>query len=84
MYKINDSIIAGIENERSYQINELGYTSAIDDGWSFNDWSSFVTSFLGRAFFKPEGMRHTFIIVAALAIAAIEAIDRKAANAQAA
>jgi hypothetical protein len=69
--------------ERAYQRMTKGYTFAHDDNHSVRDWISFMVAYLGRAAGPGTDwgrdidiVRTCFIKVAALAVAAVQAIDR--------
>lgn len=74
-------VLAEVAKERAYQTQKWGNT--FDDGNSQQDWAAFImhytavgiTSRLGAAAGRP--FRQAMIKVAALAIAAVEAEDRR-------
>lgn len=77
-----ESILAEVLSERERQIN-IGNGNA-DQDWSVNDWVAYITAYAGRAAQnvirnEREGndSRQRLIQVAALAVAAVEALDRK-------
>lgn len=66
-------------HEREYQNQRFG--TAFDDKNTLNDWSAYITRYLGNATFATtrEEQRCQLIKVAALAVAAVEAFDRNLA-----
>lgn len=77
------SIYNQIDVERDYQDRQWGGTEH-DDTHSPRDWASYIVVYLGRAMGKETSwganltaVRHFFIQVAALCVAAAEAIDRE-------
>lgn len=85
-YKISEKILNDLNAERIYQLTKAhsaqsgGWTPEFDDQNTATDWIAFITHYAGRAytFFKdPVYFRKYMVKVAALAIAAIESIDRK-------
>jgi hypothetical protein len=82
-----ESILEEIRQERAHQDKKWGGPSH-DDVHSPYDWSAFILTYLGQSisdFVKESGrvepklraFRYNMIKVAALAIAAVEAVDRK-------
>lgn len=69
-------IIVEITEERDYQNGKWG--TSFDDKNTLNDWSAYMSRYLGLATFAetPEEARRQLVKVAALAIAAIETFDR--------
>lgn len=76
-----ESIFNEIAKEREYQDNLWG-GSAHDDQHTSRDWTVFVIKRLGKMVEAHTlwDIRDLWIKVAALAVAAIEAIDRKLLN----
>ena len=80
---MRESIFREIDFERAYQDNLWG-GSIHDNKHSVRDWTTFIITYLGRAVGKESNWgedsafaRTMFLKVAALAVAAIEAIDRQ-------
>jgi hypothetical protein len=74
-------IFAAIEAERAYQDEKWG--TAFDDKNTANDFGSYLSQYAGDRVTKmgltPEQQRAGLIKVAAIAVAAIETIDRNGA-----
>lgn len=71
-------ILAEIAAERRHQDLKWGGPSH-DDGHHSHDWVAFIVRYLGRAVVWPwdaETYRRAMVKVAALAVAAIEWVDR--------
>jgi hypothetical protein len=83
------TIFAQIENERDYQDKRWG--TAFDDSHNPADWWTFVTFYYTRAlgpwrinkenpdYFEADRLRAGLIKIAAIVVAWIEALDRRAA-----
>lgn len=73
------NIIQEIQNERQSQDNQWGGPNH-DDTHSGEDWLRFIDHQGAKARLSEEGgqIRHRLIKIAALAIAGIESLDRKA------
>ena len=73
-----DLILIDISEEREYQ--EARWGEAFDDRNTINDWITYITSYAGSMYsFKTtdsEALKKKFIKVAALAVAAIETLER--------
>lgn len=71
-----------LKNERDAQDAKWGH--AMDDRWSLGEWAALVAGYACRPIrgdlhaIDPAVMRADLVKAAATAIAAIEAIDRKA------
>ena len=72
------------ERERQIELKHGGDTDAFDAYNSVNDWVAYITAYAGRAAAKakinssePHNFRTYMIKVAALAVAAIEAYDKR-------
>lgn len=72
-----------IAEERAYQLAKWGGQEH-DDSHSIRDWITYLLAYLGRAGSRETDwgrnipkVRELFIKVAALAVAAVEAIDRR-------
>lgn len=74
------SIYTEIKTERSKQDDEWGGPGH-DDGHTTADWSEFIRNHVYRAetATTTETARYQFVRVAALAVAAIETLDRQVA-----
>lgn len=82
---ITSGILTEILAERTHQENKWGVEH--DDTHVPNDWSAFLITYLGKAVsaFEDSGtsenkwrlFRYNMIKISAIAIAAIEAVDRK-------
>jgi hypothetical protein len=77
------TVLSEIAAERTAQV-EKGFSADADDHWTQNDWISFVNAYTGRAAQyvvrnQSEGnkFRNMMLKAAAVAVAAIEAHDRK-------
>jgi len=77
------SIYNQIDVERDYQDREWGGPEH-DDTKSPRDWVSYIVAYLGKAMGRGTSwatnltaVRHRFIQVAALCVAAIESMDRE-------
>ena len=77
------SIYNQIDVERDYQDREWGGAEH-DDEKSPRDWASYIVTYLGKAMGKETSwatnltaVRHRFIQIAALCVAAAEALDRE-------
>lgn len=75
------SIIVEIANERARQ--DALWGNDFDDKNTANDWGQFIVNYLGKATYdgrkkeySPEKFRKNMLIVATLAVAAVEAVDR--------
>lgn len=71
------NIFAAIEAERQYQDGIFG--TQFDDKNTVNDWVAYISAYAGRAgafTSDPEDQRKAMVKVAALAVAALEALDR--------
>jgi len=78
-----DEILDEIRCEREHQ-DKLSYEFK-DDTHSMNDWVAFVVKYLGPSLNGGKGaedkmFRYQMIKVAAIAVAAVQAIDRKKEN----
>lgn len=77
------TILAEIETEREYQDQKWGH--AFDDENTPHEWVAYIAHYAARHLAgNPAGVdvdkfRLDMVKVAALAVAAIEAVDRKAA-----
>lgn len=69
-------ILDEIMQERAYQ--EAKWGTAFDNNNTLNDWSAYISRYLGQATFAQthEESRRQFVKVATLALAAIESYDR--------
>lgn len=66
-----------IEKEREYQDKKWG--TKFDDKNTPNDWVAYMTNYLGKSVTLPwneETFKKNIIKVAALAVAALESLDR--------
>ncbi len=78
-----ESIFREINDERSYQEEKKCFSTQWDDQQSPNDWVGYISAYAGRATtarINESGLanfRLMMLKVAALAVAAIEATDRK-------
>lgn len=73
-----DCIFEQIQAERERQ--DMKWGQGIDDASHFHDWITYITAYLGKAYtypMYPSNFRKRMIQVAALAVAAVEALDRK-------
>ena len=78
MKKIKESILNEIAIERERQDRMWG-GPAHDDAHVSHDWVAYITKHLGRAVhfpWTPEMFKRQMILIAALAVAAIEWADR--------
>lgn len=79
-----DKIFNEIKTEREYQIKKWG--NSLDDKNTPYNWSAYISNYATKALTgDPDGLdiiafRVSMIKVAALAVAALEALDRKAGN----
>ncbi len=80
------SIYNQIDVERDYQDRQWGGEQH-DDKKSPRDWASFIVTYLGKAMGKETSwatnliaVRHRFIQIAALCVAAAESLDREFAS----
>ncbi|KKN26490.1 hypothetical protein LCGC14_0874060 [marine sediment metagenome] len=80
---MNNRILAEIEAERIYQDEKWGGPEH-DDQHEPNDWIAFITCWNGKAFnccekhpIDSRTFRFNMVKVAALAVAAMESVDRK-------
>lgn len=77
---MRQNIFAEIENERQTQDAQWG-GPAHDDKHTSYDWIAYIVRHTGKAVFWPwdaQGFRKQMVRVAALAVAAIEWVDRGA------
>lgn len=81
-----EEIFNSINKEREYQDNKWGGPTIDDKYNSFNDWVAYISKYSTRWFpggFPPydasvtEAFKQSMIKVAALAVAAIEQVDRQ-------
>ena len=73
-----DSIYRQITLERDRQDRQWGGPDH-DDHHTPNDWVAYITKHLGKAVhwpWTPVTFRHQMVVVAAIAVAAIEWVDR--------
>ena len=70
-------IVTDLNVERAYQVAKRGFTREFDARNTVNDWSAYITRYLGNAAFAGtlEEKRAAFVKIAALAIAAVECCD---------
>lgn len=71
-------VLDNIATERKYQNDRFGTT--FDDHNKLNDWVTYITHYASRNYgpnISESTFRLNMVKVAALAIAAIEAIDRR-------
>ena len=78
----NPSVVQEVAMERQRQFMKFGHTAAKDDENTMRDWVAFITYYMGpivnwRPNAVPSAARTAFIKIAALAVAAVEAIDRR-------
>ena len=79
-----ESIFEEIQKERAYQDTKWGGPPH-DDEHTVRDWVFFIVGYLGKIVISPEtnwgrneiNVRRYFVKVAALAVAALEALDRR-------
>lgn len=82
---MNTDILTEISNERQVQISKWGGDKT-DDKWTALDWHEMIADYNGwarrmAAMGSNDKARRRYIQIAALAVAAVEAIDRAEANA---
>ena len=71
------TVLEEIKKEREYQDGKWG--TGFDDKNTLNDWSSYITNYLGKATTmeaSPDAQRKFLVKVATLATAAVETFDR--------
>lgn len=69
-------IVKNILDERDYQDRKWG-GERYDDKHNEHDWSAYIVEHLGKAITNPHTFRTQMVKVAALAVAAIEWVDRR-------
>ena len=82
MPKIRESVIRDVEAERDLQDRMWGGPHH-DDHHSQHDWIAYLAKHLGEAVhwpWTPERFRKQMVCVAALAVAAIDWVDRATAT----
>lgn len=75
-------VLNDVDAERTRQIDKWGF---VDDQWNALDWHEMIADYNGWArrmvcMNSPEKARVRYIQIAALAVAAVESLDRKAYN----
>lgn len=73
---IRDQVFEAIENERDYQNGKWG--TAFDDKNTINDWTTYIARYATNAAWAQTGedQAKQLVKVAALAVAALEALAR--------
>jgi hypothetical protein len=74
-----EGVLKEVSTERDYQDTQWG--RGLDDRWVEKDWQDFIDNYskaLGRAEKYKDDFRTRMVKVAAIAVAAVEAMDRKA------
>jgi len=78
MENVQGKILKEIVDERIRQ-DEIWGGKEHDDGHRVNDWVAIITEYLGRSREEPHNIknfRNNMVRVAALAVAAVESVDR--------
>jgi hypothetical protein len=80
--ELTDKVLADVAGERGYQ--QARWDQEVnDDNYSVADWGALIDHYIDIAIHESldgEDYRERFIQIAALAVAAVEALDRKANN----